>query len=421
MGWFSRALLTGAAIAMASVGVAAAEKEAFETSSPHKMVRALQLIQDQVVAGDRSANEMQRFLLTTIDERLRNIDMKVFEDPRNVDAALIYAMSGGNPETLDLLADRDVSGNFDNRVTSIIRRYLKGQGEAVIEQLQAVVPEYRNTAIGPYIELIGANAVMGKQPDVAIRFFDWARLESPGTIIEEAAIRRSLALMSKNGNIEKALLYAKLYARRFMVSPYASQFADIFVMMAIDHTDLVHMDDIEVVLALMEQGRQREIYLRLARRAAINGNRELANFSARNATRLSSPEDRSQRALAELYSGLVNIPTDGVEKVLVRFSAIQDKDLSPKDRFLKDAARIVAEEVAKPPGEESLTQVRRDMVEKEYRDRMAERIRNAKPLVQPTTTVQSDGTKATADLENFVSAGRSKLKEIDAMLTSESK
>ena len=45
-----------------------------------------------------------------------------------LDAALIFAMSGGNPATLDILAERDVEGNFDNRVTSILRRYLSGRG-----------------------------------------------------------------------------------------------------------------------------------------------------------------------------------------------------------------------------------------------------------------------------------------------------
>lgn len=395
--------------------------------APYKLVRSLQVIQDQVVRGDYNAAEMQRFLLANIDKRLRAVDMAVFDDPRNVDAALIYAMSGGNPEVLDLLADRDAAGNFDNRVTSILRRYLKGQGGAVVKQLKDVVPEYRNTRIGPYLELIGANAVMATEPEIAIKFFNWARVEAPGTLIEEAAIRRSLSLTSKNNRIPEALFYAKLYARRFMASPYATQFADIFVMLAIDHANVVDKDDVEEVLALMERRRQREVYLRLARRAAINGNRELATFSSQKAVLLSDPKDKEQLALAELYSGLVNIPTDGVEAVLRRLAAINRQELSPKDRFLKDAAEIVAEEVARPPPEESLTQVRRTMVEKEYRDARSERllrIGKTAPAIDTgqtgsTTPSPQDNPAPTADVEDFVSQGRSKLKEIDAMLTSE--
>src|ERR1700712_23356 len=67
--------------------------------APYKMLRSLQFVQDSVVLGDHSAEEMQRFMLSTLDDRLRSADKSVFDDVRNVDAALVYAMSGGNPAT----------------------------------------------------------------------------------------------------------------------------------------------------------------------------------------------------------------------------------------------------------------------------------------------------------------------------------
>jgi chemotaxis protein MotC len=197
-------------------------QEQVESAPPYLMIRSLQTIQDKVINGDLNSVEMQRYLLDEIDKRLRTIDMAVFDDPRNVDAALIYAMSGGNPATLDILAERDIEGNFDNRLTSILRRYLSGRGATTLKQLKEVVPEYRNTRIGPYIELIGANALMEKETDIALKFFDWARDEAPGTIIEEAALRRSLGITSKKGDTVRALPYARRYARRYMNSPYAS-------------------------------------------------------------------------------------------------------------------------------------------------------------------------------------------------------
>ena len=98
-----------------------------EDLEPYKLVRSLQFVQDAVVQGDDSAMEMQRFLIGVIDSRLRQADQSVFDDPRNVDAALIYAMSGGNPATLDILAIKDKFGNFDNEVTTVLRAYLNGR------------------------------------------------------------------------------------------------------------------------------------------------------------------------------------------------------------------------------------------------------------------------------------------------------
>lgn len=420
------ALLISVGLASSQAAALRAE-EAPSLAPPYLMIRTLQSIQDKVINGDLESVEMQRFLLGEIDKRLRTIDMAVFDDPRNVDAALIFAMSGGNPETLDILAERDIEGNFDNRVTSILRRYLSGRGATALKQLKDVVPEYRNTRIGPYLELIGANALMEKESEAALKFFDWARVEAPGTIIEEAALRRSLGITSTKGDARRALPYARRYARRFMNSPYASQFADIFVSLAIDHTTALPPDEIKAVLSLIERKRQREIYLRLGRRAAISGNKLLTDFAAREARRLSAPEDAGQLALAELYSGIVNIPSDGINEVLERLADIPDKSLSPKDRFLRDAARIIAEEVVKEPGEDSLRQVEREMVDKEYRDMMSERVakasREALAETLPSTQDLPDETRKQAldsridEVEEFVSVGRSKLKDIDALLS----
>jgi chemotaxis protein MotC len=410
-----------------------AEVKSADSVPLYRMVRSLQNIQDQVINGDLNSVDMQRFLLGEIDRRLRAADPAVFDDTRNVDAALIYAMSGGNPETLDLLANRDISGNFDNRVTSILRRYLSGKGASAAKQLEMVVPEYRNTTIGPYLQLIGANALMEKNTDTALKFFDWARVEAPGSIIEEAALRRSLSLASRKGDTARALPYARRYARRYMNSPYASQFADVFVSLALDHEDALPPSEIKEVLSLVERKRQREIYLRLARRAAIAGNKHLTDFASLEARGLSEQQDKSQLALAELYSGIVNIPSDGVNDILDRLAGIPDTELSPKDRFLRDAARVVAEEVTNAPSEDSLTQVKRDMVDKEYRDRMSDLAVDAAntsstaPLGQQD---QKDAAGAThkqaldariGQVESFVSVGRTKLTDIDLLLSGDSK
>lgn len=398
----------------------------------YKLVRSLQGIQDSIVRGEIDAIGMQRFLLNEIDKRLRNADMSVFEDTRNVDAALIYAMSGGNPETLDFLADRDVAGNFDTRITSILRRYLNGRGAMTLAQVKEVVPEYRHTAIGPYLELIGANALMEKDRETALRYFDWARLSAPGTIVEEAALRRALFLTTRKGDSARALPYLRRYARRFMNSPYASQFADIFVGLVLDNPKALPPTEVSGILSLTEPRKRREIYLRLARRAAIFGNHELAAFAADEAKRLSDDAEPRALALAELYSAMVSVPNGNIDEVMDRLQTVSDEELPPKDRFLRQAAEIIVNEVVAPPSEESLTQVRRARVDKEYRDRMSELARTAKDPRRDRAAVNSvrgddpdSGDAATRqqaldarilETENFVGYGRSKLLEIDALL-----
>src|SRR5690606_27481640 len=87
--------------------------------------------------------------------------------------------------------------------------------------------------------------------------------------------------------IDKSVSYANRYARRYLRSPYASQFADLFVKLAVDHFEAIKEDDILEVLSFMDVPRRREVYLRMARLAAISGKNKLASLAAERAQVLS--------------------------------------------------------------------------------------------------------------------------------------
>lgn len=355
--------------------------EQMESLEPYKLVRSLQFVQDAVVQGDHSAMEMQRFLIGVIDSRLRQADQKVFDDPRNVDAALIYAMSGGNPATLDILAIKDKFGNFDNEVTTVLRAYLNGRAAKTQTELTEVVEIYRDTEIGPYITLVAANVTAALNDSGALELFDWARLTAPGTLVEEAALRRSLFIAAQKNMVEEALHYAQLYARRFINSPYAGQYADLVVDLVLLNYETIGDEGLSEILSFMDRPRKREIYLRIARKAAISGLRDLAVFASDRAEALLGINDTTPQAMAELYSGMAKIPTDGVDGVLQSINALSGARLSRRDRALRKAAEIVASEVVKKPLPDSFTQAMPAMIQ------------------QPDMTQAGDPLKTAADGE----------------------
>lgn len=315
---------------------------------PYLMLRSLQFVQDSVVRGDHSAADMQRFVLTRIDKRLRTASPSDFEDPRNVDAALIYTMSGGNPATLEYLVARDVNGHFDNRISDMLRKYLSGKGVLMANSIGDMVPLYKNGRIGPYIALVAGNVTVVKDPAASLKFYDIARLLAPGTIVEEAALRRSVQIAMDTNQNARAMSYANRYARRFLHSPYASQFADLLVQLIVDHFNELDQDDVTATLETMEPDRRREVYLRIARRATINGNQGLARLAAGEAQRLAGlPDNSDPQAL--LYGGAALIPTTDVKAALNTMSQLPQDQLSPSDQALLDAARAVAKEVLTLP------------------------------------------------------------------------
>lgn len=391
--------------------------------APYNMLRSLQFVQDSVVLGDHSAGEMQRFMLGTLDDRLRSAPAAVFEDPRNVDAALIYAMSGGNPTTLEYLASRDIAGNFDNRVTDALRKYLSGKGTLIAKSLADMAEEYKDRKLGPYLALVTGNVTVPRDPKAALAYYDWARLTAPGTIIEEAALRRSVAITVDGGMVDKALNYSRQYARRFEHSPYASQFVDFFVQLVVGHYGEVKEEDIDNSVEFFDVDRRREVFLRIARAATIGGKTELARLASAKAEALGGDATRQPETLARLYGGVATVPTNNTSDAMQALSAIPDEILSPRDRALREAAKVIAEQVVTKPTAESLAQ-----------EKLAN-ITNANdanlPVAQqpghdvggskPAAEGLSAATAAPVDttFQTFVDNGRSKLTAIDALLNEE--
>ncbi|MDP9569942.1 UNVERIFIED_ORG: chemotaxis protein MotC [Agrobacterium larrymoorei] len=390
----------------------AGQAEAQSDLPPAKILRSLQFVQDSVVMGDHSARDMQKFLLSAFDTTLRTSDMSVFSDTKNADAALIYIMSGGNPATLNYLVAKDVQGYFDSRVVNVLQKYLSGRGGLVDKVVSDLIPEYRNNRLGPYLMLIAGNIAYTKDPAAALPFFDDARLSAPGTIIEEAALRRSIMATMQLKQPEKGMVYARKYAVRFLHSPYASQFADLFVSLAIDSFGPVTTTDIGEIAELMDAERAQEIYLRIARQASLQGKMELAQFAAEKANGIAEDTgDTTREPLSKLYSGLSDISGQDVLSAQEKLASIPESELSPRDLALRDAAKTIAEQIMQPPSLAAATTVSSSSGPATEGSRA--------PVPAGKTEEAASQAADAAPLKTFFDKNRARLNEIDSMLKQE--
>ncbi|MGN8152623.1 chemotaxis protein [Agrobacterium sp. 22094] len=395
-----------------SLLLAAGQAEAQSDLPPAKILRSLQFVQDSVVMGDHSARDMQKFLLSAFDTTLRTSDMSVFSDTKNADAALIYIMSGGNPATLNYLVAKDVQGYFDSRVVNVLQKYLSGRGGLVDKVVSDLIPEYRNNRLGPYLMLIAGNIAYTKDPAAALPFFDDARLSAPGTIIEEAALRRSIMATMQLKQPEKGMVYARKYAVRFLHSPYASQFADLFVSLAIDSFGPVTTKDIGEIAELMDAERAQEIYLRIARQASLQGKMELAQFAAEKANGIAEDTgDTTREPLSKLYSGLSDISGQDVLAAQEKLASIPESELSPRDLALRNAAKTIAEQIMQPPSLTAATTVSSSSGPATEGSRA--------PVPAGKTEEAASQAADAAPLKTFFDKNRARLNEIDSMLKQE--
>ncbi len=314
-----------------------------EQLQPFQMVRSLELVQDRIAGGDHAALPMQRKLLEMIDARFAADDYTRFDNVLNRHALLVYAMSGGNPTTVEAALTRLGKDDPVVKLGAGILAYIKGEPMAAQTAMKAMDPTAYAPDIGAYLALVKGSVLAEDEPEVAVAMLDRARLLSPGTLVEEAALRRSIAIAAAIGDTGRFLKASEQYVRGYLRSPYASQFADNFVAGVVTLHAAIDLDAVSAIASLMDPEQEKVIYLRIARHAAIDGLIDLSAFASARA------EGKTEDPRTMLYSSLSSVTSGSVIDVLDKLSEIDRSSLSANDRQLLDAASAIATEVAAVP------------------------------------------------------------------------
>ncbi|TPJ69505.1 chemotaxis protein MotC [Mesorhizobium sp. B2-7-1] len=339
----------GGAIALLLLA-AAPTSSAFaqDALQPYQLVRSLQLIQDRIAGGDHAALPMQAKLLEMIDARMRDANAEDFKEPKNFRALLVYGMSGGNPVTVAAAASRAITDPQSLAIAKGVVAYLSGRPAEAIDMLKPIDPMSVPADLGAFLALVKGSLLATDDPAAALTLLDEARLLSPGTLVEEAALRRSVGIAAAQGDAARFALASTQYVASYLYSPYASQFADAFVSGVITLHMAISQDKIADITSIMDPEREKVIYLRIARHAAIDGMTELSAFASAKAELGRNGNGNQDDPRTQLYSSLSTMTSASVDEVRAKLGKIDRGKLSQSDRELLDAARAVAGEVVAP-------------------------------------------------------------------------
>lgn len=405
------------ALALTAALAAATPAGAVSPLEPYQMVRSLQLVQDRIAGGDHAALPMQNKLLAMIDERMRTATALDFADRRNFEALLVYGMSGGNPRTIGAVLSRLHPDADERRIGRGVLDFLHGQPARAHAALASVEPLAMPTGLGAFVALVKGSVAGPEQAESALRHFDQARLLGQGTLVEEAALRRSIPLAVSLHDPKRFLYASSSYVRSFLRSPYASEFAQSFVAGIIALYDVVDMAAVDEIIAGMTPEQQDVIYLRLARKGAIDAMPALSDHAARRLAERSTAKD--SRAL--LYSAMAALSAGDVEGVARMLGKVDPAQLSESDRRLLDATKTTVSGVLTLP-EAPLPEAKpatREAPVADVEDDAAVTEAGpgpAAPQAAPRrTTAAPPAAPAVADLA-IVTSAREKLAEIDKLL-----
>jgi chemotaxis protein MotC len=339
--------LAFASAALIGVGVDARCQE--RPQEPFELARALRSVQDRIARGDTAAFLAYRTSLSQLAEQLGRARGEAWKDPRNVRAAIAVVLSGGDPGLLTPLVAL-VAGQELTLVRAALA-YGQNHNAEAAELLADVDARKLDPSVAGHVALVQAELAAKKDREKALALLADARLLAPGTMIEEAALRREAALAVEGSDANRFETSTMQYVRRFTNSVHMGNFRRQF---AVDVATRGMADDparrsrLEATLSSLPGGQQQDIYLSVAWEGLKGGGVDVVRWAAANAARLAD-EDSAQRLRSRLCEAAVLIVTDEFDKGLSTLQSLPPDRLNNEEADLLAAALRVAAQVRREP------------------------------------------------------------------------
>lgn len=319
---------------------------------PFEMVRTLQMLQAQIASGNAAAVAGQRELLTVMEGKFLAADPAVWQDGRNARAAVTYTLSGGSPRLMRGLLALAPPIAIDANLAAGALAYIENREEEARKRLLPLDARSLPMSLGGQVALVQAGLVAREDLDRAIHLLDDARLLMPGTLVEEAALRREVFLIAQKGDLDHFEFLSRQYLRRFGTSIYAEDFRQRFAT-AIARLGIADGDDrfprLEAILKSSDPENQRALFLQLAQAAVVHGKLGTARSAAADAAKL-APLGGGDAMRASLYDAAASIIAgNDIGEVGKRLSSMNRRQLGRRDSDLLDAAVAVATAVGEVP------------------------------------------------------------------------
>jgi chemotaxis protein MotC len=322
-----------------------------EARAPADLVRGLRASQDRITRGDTEAHLSQRASLARIAERLAAAKAEDWKEPRNARAMLAFVLSGGTPAILNKLIEAGALAGVDDKLARGVLAYGESRDAEALELLGAIDARSLDASLAGHVALAKAELTAKKDPQQALQFLDDARLLAPGSLIEEAALRRQVTVIAATGELDRFELLSANYLRRFSRSVYADAFRRQF---AVDVAARAgagegeHAARLQSALEGLEPAERGNVYLTIAREALFRGRVALTRFAAGNAAALFE-ETSTGRLQARLYEAAALVVTADLDKAAVALDKLDRARLGEEDAELATAAGVVASEIRRLP------------------------------------------------------------------------
>ncbi|ASP36668.1 chemotaxis protein [Labrenzia sp. VG12] len=333
--------------ALLSSGLAAEPAVTAKKTQPFEMIRSLQTLQEQIAQGNSHAMKAQRTLLADMDDMFLKVPADLWQEPRNARAAVVHLLSGGHPRVMRHLLALEPFPAIDRRLMEASLAYVEGREEDMLELLKDIDPLELPPSLGGHVALVKAAPYIRSEPAKAMELLQVASLLMPGTLVEEAALRREVFVAGMMADVDRFRVLSIRYLRRFRSSVYAGDFRRRFAL-ALDTLGFVKSEDkfalLDPVLHEFDADSRRGLYLRLARSALLAGHLKVARKATGGALSLAVAGTKEHEIL-KIYLAATRLDPEMITANRDLLWSVDLRILSDEDRAVLDGVYVVLNSV----------------------------------------------------------------------------
>jgi chemotaxis protein MotC len=339
------------ALALAAFAVLTPVAAVADSAHVSDLVNELQGIQLRIARGDKAAYPAQLNQLKAIGAAIATSSPEIWKNKREADSLVIYILSGGSLANVEPLLKGAALIESERSLARGALAYVTNHETNAI----ALLNEIDLTALDARLagEVAFARSVLEtkRDPKAAVDLLDWARLVEPDGLVEEAALRREIALLADAKDMSRLTVLTRQYVTRFAASLYAPDFlrdlAGAIARLGLVDEPADYKLLSSAVTALPPDGR-REFLLNLAKSGVVSAHFVAAASAATEALE-SSKADSPEAMRARLYLAASRLFSDAYDAAIADLKTLSASELDRADASLLTAARKVAAELRVAP------------------------------------------------------------------------
>ena len=318
---------------------------------PHHVVRMLGALQERIAQGDEAAVAVQKAVVIEIAQELKTYPLDVWKSVRNRQSLIKYALSGGDPELLRMVLARKLFAEGEVGLAQAALAYAEGNRSVVLRLIDKIDVYELPPSLAGHVALVKAVVVANTDLARVVRLSDDARLLSPGTLVEETALRIAIEATITQGDRAKFELIALRYFRRFPRSPYLSAVIRPVAGAIADGGYSEHPDGarwVHGVVQYLDPNKLVSFYTALAE-AGLRLSRLATTIHAARMAQKYARKGSIEEAWALAYEGGALMIGSERQQGLARLAAAEAIGGNTSVHELIDGARAVAKLIEAPP------------------------------------------------------------------------